>query len=157
MEKPKTTITSLNFSQRIGLMSSYTVYIAELTYDQTDVDYSLKATGEGRTHPDALQDALRAMIWDAALDITFTEGEVQLLKVAHQTYLEHGETTWYTETTLANLAGVDLQPHLESNPVRLLASENLMMRHDEVARTLFRISDFGKYVVESHSQFNPTD
>jgi len=157
MEQPKTTITSLNFSRRMSLMSSYTVYIAEITYDQSDVDYALKATGEGRTHPDALQDALRSMTWTVALDNTFTTEEVQLLKAAYQTYLEHGETTWYTETTLANLAGVDLQPRLESNPVRLLASENLMMRHDEVARTLFRISDFGKYVVESHAQFNPTD
>ncbi len=157
MEKPQTKIQSLNFFQRVSFVSSYTIHIAEITYQQSDVDYALKASGEGRTQPDALGDALRAMKWNIALDSTFTEDEVKLLKAAYQTYLEHGDTTWYTEISLANLAGVDLQPHLDSNPVRLLIKENLMMRHDEVARTLFRISDFGTYVVESHAQFNPTD
>lgn len=157
MEKPNTTITSLNFSERRSFKASHTIYVAEITYQQSDVDYALKATGEGRTHPDALQDALRAMSWDVVLDSTFMTEEVQLLKAAYQTYLEHGDTTWYTEISLANLASVDLQPHLDSNPVRLLIKENLLLRHDEVARTLFRISDFGKYVVESHAQFNPTD
>jgi len=157
MEKPNTTITSLNFSERRSFTASHTIYVAEITYQQSDVDYALKASGEGKTHPDALQDALRAMTWDVALDSTFMTEEVQLLKAAYQTYVEHGDTTWYTEISLANLASVDLQPRLDSNPVRLLIKENLLLRHDEVARTLFRISDFGKYVVESHAQFNPTD
>lgn len=153
MEKPQTKFISLNFSQRMSFLSSYIIHISEITYQQNDVDYALKATGEGQTHPDALQDALRAMTWDVTLDNTFTIEEVQLLKVAYQIYLEHGDTTWYTETSLALIADIDLQPHRESNPIRQLAEAGLMLKHAEVNRPLFRISDFGQYLVQSHSQF----
>ncbi len=157
MEKPQATITSLNFSERRSFTASYTIYVAEITYKQSGVDYALKASGEGPTHPDALQDALRAMTWTIALDSTFTTEEAQLLKTAYQTYVEHGDTTWYTETSLALIAGIEFQPHYDSNPIRQLAKEKLMLRHHEATRTRFCISDFGKYVVESHPQFKPID
>lgn len=47
MEKPQITITSLDFLDRLSFVLSRIVYIAEITYNQSDVDYSLKASGEG--------------------------------------------------------------------------------------------------------------
>ena len=157
MEKPQITILSLHISERPNFVTRHPVYTAEITYSQSDVDYSLKVSGEGSTHPEALQDAVRAMNWDIALDSTFSSDEVNLLKVAHQLYVEQGESsTWYMENVLAQLSKVNMQMHVESNAVRILAKEKLLLRYDDVARTLFRLSDFGKYIVESHPQFKTT-
>lgn len=153
MEKPQITILSLHISERPNFVTRHLVYTAEITYSQSDVDYSLKVSGEGSTHPEALQDAVRAMNWDIALDSTFSSDEVDLLKVAHQLYVEQGPSTWYMENVLAQLGTVNMQMHVESNAVRILAKEKLLLRYDDVARTLFRLSDFGKYIVESHPQF----
>lgn len=153
MEKPQITILSLHISERPNFVTRHPVYTAEITYSQSDVDYSLKVSGEGSTHPEALQDAVRAMNWDIALDSTFSSDEVDLLKVAHQLYVEQGPSTWYMENVLAQLGKVNMQMHVESNAVRILAKEKLLLRYDDVARTLFRLSDFGKYIVESHPQF----
>jgi hypothetical protein len=157
MEKPKTNNLSLNFSERRSFVAIHTIFIAEITYSQTDVDYALKASGEGPTHPEALQEALIAMNWKIALDSEFTEQEVQLLIMAYKAYLDHGGTTWYTETSLALIAGVEIQGYLESNPIRQLAKVGLMLKHVEANRTLFRLSDFGQYIVESHHQFKTAD
>ena len=120
MEKPQITITSLDFLDRLSFVLSRIVYIAEITYNQSDVDYSLKSSGEGLTHPEALQDALRAMNWKIALDSIFTDEEVRLLKAAHKLYIKQGAGTWYMENVLAHLGHVDMQMREESNPVRNL-------------------------------------
>jgi hypothetical protein len=156
MEKPQTTIISLNFSERMSFASHIT-FIAEITYNQTGVDYVLKVSGDGPTHPEALQEALTAMNWKIALDSQFSEDEVQLLTRAYEAYLEHGETTWYTETSLALITSVEIQEYLESNPIRQLAKVGLMLKHVETNRTLFRLSDFGQYILESHHQFKTAD
>lgn len=95
------------------------------------------------------------MNWKIALDSIFTDEEVRLLKAAHKLYIKQGAGTWYMENVLAHLGHVDMQMRVESNPVRNLAKDGLLLQHTEDNRTLFRLSDLGQYIVESHPQFQP--
>lgn len=158
MENPDVTIASITFTDRQSFVHhNQIVTIAEISYDQDGVDYPLKVSGEALTQAEALQNALTTMTWAIALDSQFTDEEVRLLKVAHKLKLEQGAGTWYIENVLAHLAHVDMQMRIESNPVRMLTKVGLMLQHIETNRTLFRLSDFGQYIVESHHQFQVTD
>lgn len=155
MKNPDVTIVCITFTD--CPCHNPIVTIAEITYNQDGVDYLLKVSGEALTQAEALQNALTTMTWTIALDSQFTDEEVRLLKVAHELYTEHGAGTWYIENVLAHLAHVDMQMRVESNPVRMLAKVGLMLQHIETNRILFRLSDFGQTIVESHRQFKTTD
>lgn len=156
MEKPEVNIIGLTFDERRSFPSGQMIQIANVTYTQSDVSYPLITTGEGDTHIEALQDAIKTLNWAVALDTTFTAQEISLIQTAHDLYIKEGTTTWYTDKTLADLAGIQINPSVESNVVRTLAAERVFLRHDGF-RTIFRLSDFGKYIAELHAQFNPKD
>jgi hypothetical protein len=158
MEKPRVVITSIDFSDCPDFPShTHTIQMVTITYNQVGVDYPLKAYGEAATHQAALQDGLTAMDWNIALDSHYTNAEVRLLKTAHKLYNEHDSTPWYQENVLAHMGEVEMQMHVKSNPLRILAREKLLLCDDGDSRTLFRLSDLGKYVVESHPQFQVPD
>jgi hypothetical protein len=151
MQKPRISIMSIDFSERPQFsMPSTVTHIANITYQQDDVDYPLTVSGESDTQQGALKNALQVLKWNIALDSEFTEDESRLLKSAHYLYEKQGRSTRYMENVLAHLSGVEIRFHVESNPVRQLAREGLLLRHTDAEFTLFQLSEMGKYIVESH-------
>ncbi|MEO1666749.1 MAG: hypothetical protein AAFU54_19075 [Chloroflexota bacterium] len=153
MEKPTITITGITFESRPTFTSPHPVYVANIAYNQDDVSYALTVSGEGKTHPKALQDALNALNWAVALDAVFSDYEIKIIKAAHKLYVEGGASTWSMDTSIAALANVPIQASVETNPVRTLAGNGILRRYDGAVRTLFRLSDMGVYIIESHPQF----
>jgi len=134
-------------------MPANMIHTAIITYKQNGVDYPLTASGESAIQQNALQDALEALNWNIALDSDYSEDESRLLVAAHQLYIKQGRGTWYIENVLSHLSAVEIQFHVESNLIRQLAKEGLLLRHTDAGLTLFQLSEMGKYIVESHPNF----
>jgi len=151
MHKPRISIVSIEFSERSQFsMPSRDSHVASITYKQDGLDYPLTASGESDTQQSALENAIEALNWNIALDSEFTEDEIRLLISAHYLYEKQGRGTWYMENVLAHLSGVEIQFHVESNPVIQLSKEGLLLHHTDAGFTLFQLSEMGKYIVESH-------
>jgi len=157
MQIPDIKITGITFAEeQKGYPKARTNIVCSIYYEMAvhDTQYTeLRVTGEAKNYPDALRDATHNLDWDVYLDASFTQDEINILKIAQQIFKDDEQDSWQRKTILAQRASVQMIPGLETNLVRELARQRLLERHQGSDASQFRISQLGLFIIESHAQF----
>ena len=153
MIAPEINITNVEFKDHSGFIpNAETAKMASISYQISETDYMLIASGEGESDYFALQNALESLAWSVALHSDYRAVDIAILKAAHDLYLKN-KVSWHWERTLMRRSQTKFPLYVESNPVRQLAKFGLLNRHLDDYGVVFQLSEMGLEVILNHAQF----